>query len=222
MFLKQNLKFNRMQPSITYRLLDCFTEAIRKRKDITEDILLPAYDEFITHLSALAEGELPIITKLRHLRRLELELDACREPVAGIQGKLTGICLAKAAAIVKMEIELLHFAVQHPEHCPKSVQTAGNPQSPKLPSLHWKGSAINLMELIASLDYSGFVMNEKGDRQSFAGMVTAFEAFFHVSLSKPYDLRADLSRRKKSLSVLLPQLREAYEKNIVNCGIDRR
>ena len=46
--------------------------------------------------------------------------------------------------------------------------------------------------------------------------------FFHVTFSKPYDLRADLARRKKSLSVLLPKLKENYEKNIVNCGIDRR
>lgn len=211
-----------MQPSMTYRLLDCFAEAIRKRKDVTEEILLSAYDEFISLLSALTEGELPLITKLRHLRRLELELDICGELATDMREKPTCICLTKARAVVKIEIELLHLAIRHPEHRPETVQTAGSLQSPKHPSLHWKGSTINLMELIASLDYSGFIANEKGDRQSFAGMVAAFEAFFHVSLPKPYDLRADLSRRKKNLSVLLPKLREAYEKNIINCGIDRR
>lgn len=211
-----------MQPSMTYRLLDCFTEAIRKRKDVTEDTILSAYDEFVALLPVLTEGELPIITKLRHLRRLELELDICRELATGIQGKTAGVCLTKATAIVKMEIELLHLSIRHPECRMETIQTAGSPQSPKLPSLHWKGSAINLMELISSLDYSGFITNERGDRQSFAGLVAAFEAFFHVSLSKPYDLRADLARRKKNLAVLLPKLREAYERNIINCGIDRR
>lgn len=60
-----------------------------------------------------------------------------------------------------------------------------------------------------------------GNRQSFAALVAAFETLFNVTLPKPYDLRADLARRKKNLSVLLPKLRETYEKNTVNCGIDR-
>lgn len=74
------------------------------------------------------------------------------------------------------------------------------------------------MELVSSLDYSGLVTDGKGNRQSFAALVAAFETLFNVTLPKPYDLRADLARRKKNLSVLLPKLRETYEKNIVNCG----
>ena len=85
--------------------------------------------------------------------------------------------------------------------------------------LYWKGSLANLMELITSLDYSGFITDSTGAQQSFASLVAAFEAFLHVRLPKPYDLRAHLARRKKSLSVLLPKLREVFEKNIINCGI---
>ena len=77
------------------------------------------------------------------------------------------------------------------------------------------------MELIASLDYSGMVADINGKPQSFASLVFTFESIFNVSISKPYDLRADLSRRKKNLSVLLPILREVYEKNIVNCGMGK-
>ena len=119
-----------------------------------------------------------------------------------------------------MEIELLLFSVEHPE-----CRVSSNIQKKRsggAPSIHWNGSIINLMELIASLDYSGLITNENGSRQSFAGLVAAFEEFFNISLPKPYDLRADLSRRKKSLSVLLPKLKENYEKNIVNCGLGQR
>ena len=84
--------------------------------------------------------------------------------------------------------------------------------------LHWKGSLVNLMELISSLDYSGLITDESGKRLSFAGIVSAFEKLFNVAIPKPYDLRADLARRKKNYSVLLPKLKETFEKNIAACG----
>ena len=87
-----------------------------------------------------------------------------------------------------------------------------------LSSLHWKGSLVNLMELISSLDYSGLITDESGKRLSFAGIVSAFEKLFNVAIPKPYDLRADLARRKKNYSVLLPKLKETFEKNIAACG----
>lgn len=92
---------------------------------------------------------------------------------------------------------------------------------PVFSSLHWKGSLAGLMELIASLDYSGIITDDNGKPQSFAAIVGTFERMFNISISKPYDLRASLARRKKACSVLLPELREAYERNIVNCGIDK-
>lgn len=74
------------------------------------------------------------------------------------------------------------------------------------------------MELITSLHYSQMIADASGGHQSFGGLVSAFEKLFNVSIPKPYDLRADLARRKKKVFVLLPKLKEAYEKNIINCG----
>lgn len=215
----QTKKMNSMRTLTTHRLLDCFREAVQKRNTVSENILSSAYDEFLDYLLRLAKGEMPLLERLRHLYYLELELDTCLNMAKEIPGKYLHICLTKAAALVKTEIGLLHFSIEHPEYHTVPSLTKG--KGPDLPPLYWKGSLANLMELIASLDYSGLVTDGTGNRQSFASLVAAFESFFHVSLPKPYDLRADLARRKKSLSVLLPKLREAYEKNIVNCGIGK-
>ena len=118
--------------------------------------------------------------------------------------------LDKCLALIEVEIELVNFNVQYP-----SI-SEGPP--PFFSPLHWKGTLVNLMELISSLDYSELVTDESGKRLSFAGIVSAFEKLFNISVPKPYDLRADLARRKKNCSVLLPKLKEAFEKNIVNCG----
>lgn len=220
MYLKSNLKFNRMRIPTTHRLLECFEEAVREGTYTARETLSSAYHEFMDHLLSSAADGRPVIEKLRHLRHLELELDMFLDMAKDMADKHVRIHIAKASALVRTEIELLRLAVEHPGwqgHAP--VRQEGQA---KLPALHWKGSAVNLMELIASLDYAGLVANGEGGRQSFAALVSAFEAFFHVSLPKPYDLRADLARRKKSLSVLLPKLKEAYEKNIVNCGIGLR
>ena len=209
-----------METSMTDRLLDCFAKAVREKKGLTEVELSSAYTEFMNRLQSITDGGLSIIVKLRQLRRLELELETYRHGAYPTLEGLTDIYLTKAAALVRMETDLLHFMVDHPE-----IHTAPSPADEKTkryPALHWKGSLAGLMELIASLDYSALVTDGKGNRQSFAALVAAFETLFNVTLPKPYDLRADLARRKKNLSVLLPKLRETYEKNIVNCGIDQR
>lgn len=204
---------------MTYRLLGCFEQAIREKKDLPEMELSSAYDEFMGSLQSITDSEQPIIGKLRKLHRLALELEMYCHDAYPVRATLTDIYLTKATALVRIEMDLIHFMAEHPE-C-HTIRPAASENKPELPSLYWKDSLANLMELIASLDYSDSVTDEKGNRQSFASIVTAFGTFFHVNLSKPYDLRADLARRKKNLSVLLPKLREAYEKNIVNCGIDR-
>lgn len=174
----------------------------------------------MNRLQSITDGGLPVIVKLRQLRRLELELETYRHGVYPALEGLTDIYLTKAAALVRMERDLLHFMADHPEL--QAVPPPAGEKTRNHPALHWKGSQAGLMELIASLDYSGLVTDGQGNRQSFAALVAAFETLFNVTLPKPYDLRADLARRKKNLSVLLPKLRETYEKNIVNCGIDRR
>ncbi len=208
-----------METLISSSLFGYFAETFLEGKTITEDKVSGACGEFISQLSLLANGEQAVIDKLRHLRILELELDLYRNMPGYSSDHIMEMYLTKTTSLVKMEIELLLFSVEHPE-----CQVDSNIQKKRsgASSIHWNGSIINLMELIASLDYSGLITNDNGNRQSFAGLVAAFEDFFNISLPKPYDLRADLSRRKKNLSVLLPKLREAYEKNIVNCGIDRR
>lgn len=220
MFLNLNLKSNLMETSMTDLLLDCFAQAVREEKELTEAELSSAYAEFMNRLQSITDGGQPVIVKLRQLRRLELELETYRRRAYPALDGLTDIYLTKAAALVRMETDLLHFVADHP-----GIHTAPSPADEKTrkhPSLQWKGSLANLMELVASLDYSGLVTDGEGNRQSFAALVAAFETLFNVTLPKPYDLRADLARRKKNLSVLLPKLRETYEKNIVNCGIDRR
>ena len=216
MFLNLNLKNNLMETSMTDRLLGCFAQAVREKKKFTETELSSAYTEFMNRLQSITDGGQPVIVKLRQLRRLELELETYRHRAYPALEGLTDIYLTKAAALVRMETDLLHFVAVHTAPSPADEKTR------KHPSLHWKGSLANLMELVTSLDYSGLVTDGEGNRQSFAALVAAFEILFNVTLPKPYDLRADLARRKKNLSVLLPKLRETYEKNIVNCGIDRR
>lgn len=220
MFLNLNLKNNLMEISMTCRLLACIEQAVREKKKFTETELSSAYAEFMNRLQSIADGGQPVIVKLRQLRRLELELETYRHGAYPVLEDLADIYLTKAAALVRMETDLLHFAVEHP-----GIHAAPSPVNEKTKShsiLYWKGSLAGLMELVASLDYSGLVTDGKGNRQSFAALVAAFEPLFNITLPKPYDLRADLARRKKNLSVLLPKLRETYEKNIVNCGIDRR
>ena len=182
-----------------------------------ENVLSSAYDEFSDHLASLAESGLPIPKRLRRLRHMETELDAYMNMAGSRADSRTHIYLMKASGLVRTEIELLHFALRYPE-CRDTVPDTDKGRT-GLFSLRWKGSLVNLMELIASLHYLGVITDGNGNRQSFASLVAAFEEFLHIRIPKPYDLRADLARRKKNLSVLLPRLREAFEKNIINCGI---
>lgn len=206
-----------MKTSTTHHLLNHLQEAVLERKNVMENVLSSAYDEFSDHLASLAESGLPIPERLRCLRHMETELDAYMNMAGSRADSRTHIYLMRASGLVKTEIELLHFTLRYPE-CRNTPADTGKGQTAPF-SLRWKGSLVNLMELIASLYYLGVITDGNGNRQSFASLVTAFEEFLHIRIPKPYDLRADLARRKKNLSVLLPRLREAFEKNIINCGI---
>ena len=206
-----------MKTSTTHRLLNHLQEAVLERKNVMENVLSSAYDEFSDHLASLAESRLPIPERLRCLRHMETELDTYMNMAGSRADSQTHIYLMRASGLVKTEIELLHFALRYPE-CRNTPADTGKGQTAPF-SLRWKGSLVNLMELIASLYYLGVITDGNGNRQSFASLVTAFEELLHIRIPKPYDLRADLARRKKNLSVLLPRLREAFEKNIINCGI---
>lgn len=199
----------------THRLFGCFALSLRANGEVSEEELSSAYEEFEAFLSDYSNREASVLRKLRELYHTEVELMALLQYLPKRPDKRLGICLNKTHNLVKTEIKLTHLLLQHPEYStPK--------QEGILPPLRWNGSLINLMELITSLDYSGVITDASGNRQSFAGLVSAFETLFHTHIPKPYDLRADLARRKKNLSVLLPALKENYEKNIVNCGMGNK
>ena len=207
----------RMEPFTECRIFNYFSLALNRESAVSEEDFLSSYTEYEQCLYDLAIGSVPILERLRHLLHSKVELISLKKLFIQTEQHHVPIAefyLDKCLLLVEVEIKLVNFSVQYP----RTIETS----SSFLSSLHWKGTLVNLMELISSLDYSELVTDESGKRLSFAGIVSAFEKLFNVSISKPYDLRADLARRKKNLSVLLPRLKENYEKNIVNCGIESK
>lgn len=199
----------------THRLFGYFALSLQTNGEVSEEELSSAYDEFEVLLSDYSAREDSAMKKLRELYHTEIELMALLQLLLQHPHGLLKVYLDKTYNLIKAEIKLTHLLLQHPEYSTPKQETC-------LPPLHWNGSLINLMELITSFDYSGIITDTSGKRQSFAGLVSAFETLFHIQIPKPYDLRADLARRKKKLAILLPTLKENYEKNIVNCGIGNK
>lgn len=197
-----------MKPFTECRIFNYFSQASNQEHAVSDEEFASSYTEYEQYLYDLAVEPVSSSERLRHLLHSKVELVSMKK--LSSHTPVTGFYLDKCLLLVEAEIELVNFSVQYPE--------AGEAPSSFLSSLHWKGTLVNLMELISSLDYSELVTDENGKRLSFAGIVAAFEKLFNISIPKPYDLRADLARRKKNCSVLLPKLKEAYEKNIVNCG----
>lgn len=109
--------------------------------------------------------ELPFLEKLRYLYHLEVELDTCLNMVEKTTSKHLHVCLKKAVALVKTEIELLRFSVEHPEYCAVHPATEENNGIPVI-SLHWKSSLVNLMELHRhSLYYLGVITDGNGNQR---------------------------------------------------------
>lgn len=125
------------------------------------------------------------------------------------------IICEKAIGMIRCEEAILRQRLEHPELC--KVDTAKRNPVPSSP-LFWRGSLSGLMELICALDYSLCIADSLGEKQSFAAIVSAFEWLFNVTIYKPYDQRARLADRKRRLSILLPRLKAAFEKNIIHCG----
>ena len=205
-----------MKPFTECRIFNYLSLASSPKQTVSDEEFSSSYTEYEQYLYDLAIESVSVSERLRHLLHSKVELISLKKLFTRTGHFHTAVAefyLDKCLLLVDAEMELANFSVQHPE-------TSETPSS-LFSSLHWKGTLVNLMELISSLDYSGLVTDGNGRRISFAGIVSAFEKLFNVSIPKPYDLRADLSRRKKSCSVLLPKLKEAFEKNIVNCGIGK-
>lgn len=206
-----------MKPFTECRIFNYLSPASNQEQTVSNEEFSSSYTEYEQYLYDLAIEPVPVSERLRHLLHSKVELISLKkwsEQTGQHHTPTTEFYLDKCLLLVEAEIELVNFGVQYPG----TVATPSSFLSP----LYWKGTLVNLMELISSLDYSELVTDESGKRLSFAGIVSAFEKLFNVSISKPYDLRADLARRKKNLSVLLPKLKENYEKNIVNCGIESK
>lgn len=206
-----------MKPFTECRIFNYLSLASNQEQTVSNEELSSSYTEYEQYLYDLAIEPIFVSERLRHLLHSKVELVSLKKLLTRTGHSHTAVAefyLDKCLLLVEAEIELVNFGVQYPG----TVETP----SSFLSSLHWKGTLVNLMELISSLDYSELITDESGKRLSFAAIVSAFEKLFNVSIPKPYDLRADLARRKKNLSVLLPKLRENYEKNIVNCGIESK
>lgn len=202
-----------MKTLTEHRLINYFLLSTTQDESISIEEMFSAYNEYKQYISELSQQPISISQKLRYLLYTKVELVSLKKQLTGIVPPTTSISvfyLDKCLLLIDAEIKLVNFSVVHPEINETSVSF--------LSSLHWKGTLVNLMELISSLDYSELITDENGKRLSFAGIVSAFEKLFNISIPKPYDLRADLARRKKNVSVLLPKLKEVYENNIVNCG----
>jgi len=199
------------------RIFNCLSPASNREQTVPDEEFSSSYTEYEQYLYDLAIEPVSISERLRHLLHSKVELVSLKKLFTRTGHSHTAVAefyLDKCLLLVEAEIELVNFGVQYPG----TVATPSSFLSP----LHWKGTLVNLMELISSLDYSELVTDESGKRLSFSGIVSAFEKLFNVSIPKPYDLRADLARRKKNYSVLLPKLKETFEKNIVKCGIESK
>ncbi|MCS2965436.1 RteC domain-containing protein [Bacteroides ovatus] len=203
-----------MKPFTECRIFNYLSLASSPKQTVSDEEFSSSYTEYEQYLYDLAIESVSVSERLRHLLHSKVEL----------------------ISLKKLFTRTGHFhtavAEFYLDKCPPAggggnragqflvYSTPGTITTPSsfLSSLHWKGSLVNLMELISSLDYSGLITDESGKRLSFAGIVSAFEKLFNVAIPKPYDLRADLARRKKNYSVLLPKLKETFEKNIAACG----
>lgn len=201
-----------MKALTEHRLLHYLSLYAARNESVSTEEMSSAYNDYKQLLSDLSAQPISVPEKLRYILYAKVELVSLKRQMAR-RDFLMGLYLDKCLLLIEAEIELVNFSVEHPQTSVASVSLFS--------SLHWSGTLVNLMELISSLDYSKLVTDKNGKPLSFSSIVYAFEKLFNVSIPKPYDLRADLSRRKKSLSVLLPKLMETYEKNIVNCGIGK-
>ena len=120
------------------------------------------------YLYDLAIESVSVSERLRHLLHSKVELISLKKLFTRTGHFHTAVAefyLDKCLLLVEAEIELVNFGVQYPG-------TITTPSS-FLSSLHWKGSLVNLMELISSLDYSGLITDESGKRLSFCLLYTS-------------------------------------------------
>ena len=127
----------------------------------------------------------------------------------------------KTLGMIRCEENILRYRIEHRERL-QSLPIRSTVKEVSSGSLRWRGRMLGLMELICALYYSGYVTDASGVRPSFASFVGAFCQLFNFPIDRPYDMRARLAGRKKRLSVLLPRIKAAYEKEVVRCGLENK
>lgn len=120
--------------------------------------------------------------------------------------------------MIRCEEDILRYRIEYPERL-RTIPIRSTAKKVSSGALRWRGSMLGLMELICALYYGECVVDAEGNHASFASVVGALCRLFGFPIDRPYDMRARLAGRKKKLSVLLPKIKAAYEKEIVKCGL---
>ena len=180
---------------------------------VTEYEIKVAYDAFVNTLKEYCETTSSVIDLLRVLCYTRLELLSIQERIG--DNKAMGYikdCCVKIQGMLQCEEEIARQRIEHPN--------LNNAEPIRVVSaLHWKGHISGIMEMISSLDFSNHVVTDEGVKQAFSTIVSHFEWLFNVKIDKPYDQRARLAQRKRRISVLLSELKTAFEKNIKLCNL---
>ena len=150
-----------MKPFTECRIFSYFTLPPDQGRTVPAEEFSSSYSEYEQYLYDLATGPVSIAERLRRLLHDRVELASLKRRsvrTGQVHTPLAEFYLDKCLLLVEAEMELANFSVQHPE-------TSETPPS-LFSSLHWKGTLVNLMELISSLDYSGLVTDGNGRRQT--------------------------------------------------------
>ena len=146
-----------MKPFTECRIFNYLSLASSPKQTVSDEEFSSSYTEYEQYLYDLAIESVSVSERLRHLLHSKVELISLKKLFTRTGHFHTAVAefyLDKCLLLVEAEIELVNFGVQYPG-------TITTPSS-FLSSLHWKGSLVNLMELISSLDYSGLITDESG------------------------------------------------------------
>ena len=147
-----------MKPFTECRIFNYLSLASSPKQTVSDEEFSSSYTEYEQYLYDLAIESVSVSERLRHLLHSKVELISLKKLFTRTGHFHTAVAefyLDKCLLLVEAEIELVNFGVQYPG-------TITTPSS-FLSSLHWKGSLVNLMELISSLDYSGLITDESGN-----------------------------------------------------------
>ena len=119
--------------------------------------------------------------------------------------------LDKLLTIISIEKELIKMRLSFPqsfEEHEKSTEIKSN--------LKWSGSQCDLVELIIAIINSQVISTVDGKPLTQVTLIGMFEKFFNIRLKRPYDLKAEIFRRKKASTPFIDRLRTNVLQQIDN------